>query len=148
MNKLDKQFEGLIKEISIDSPSKDFTLKVMNRIQAEATVQHRPALQNYQPVISRKAWLIIGLAFCALLIYITVSGSDTATESTPGFWSKLLGSIETINSTGMTSIWQKGMNIFGNIPPVALLIMTASMALWTLDTYLTRLRHHSSKVNL
>ena len=147
MNKLDKQFEGMMKEIRLDSPSPDFMIKVMSRIQAEAAVQHRP-LQAYQPVISRKAWIIIGLAFLALLIYITVSGSDTATESTPGIWSTLLGSVEKINSTGMTSVWQKGMNIFGNIPPVALLILTASMALWTLDTYLTRLRHHSSKVQL
>lgn len=145
MNKLDKQFEGMMKEIRLDSPSPDFMIKVMSRIQAEAAVQHRP-LQTYQPVISRKAWIIIGLAFLALLIYITVSGSDAATESAPGFWSTLVGSVEKINATGMTSVWQKGMDIFGTIPPVALLILTASMALWTLDTYLTRLRHHSSKV--
>lgn len=147
MNKLDKQFEGMMKEVRLDSPSPDFMIKVMSRIQAEAAGQHRP-VQAYQPVISRKAWIIIGLAFLALLIYITVSGSDAATESTPGFWSTLVGSVEKINATGMTSVWQKGMDIFGNIPPVALLILTASMALWTLDTYLTRLRHHSSKVQL
>lgn len=145
MNKLDKQFEGMMKEVRLDSPSPDFMIKVMSRIQAEAAVQHRP-VQTYQPVISRKAWIIIGLAFLALLIYITVSGSDAATESTPGFWSTLVGSVEKINATGMTSVWQKGMDIFGTISPVALLILTASMALWTLDTYLTRLRHHSSKV--
>jgi len=148
MNKLDKQFEGMMKEVRLDSPSPEFMIKVMSRIQAEAAVQHRPVLQNYQPVISRKAWIIIGLAFLALLIYITVSGSDTVPESSPGLWSTLLGSVEMINSTGMTSIWQKGMNIFGNIPPVALLILAASMALWTLDTFLTRLRHHSSKIQL
>lgn len=147
MNKLDKQFEGMMKEVRLDSPSPDFMIKVMSRIQAEAAVQHR-IVKAYQPVISRKTWIIIGLAFLALLIYITVSGSDTATESTPGLWSTLVGSVEKINATGMTSFWQKGMNIFGNIPPVALLILAASMALWTLDTYLTRLRHHSSKVQL
>lgn len=148
MNKLDKQFEGIMKEVRLDSPSPDFMIKVMSRIQAEAAVQHRPVLKAYQPVISRKAWIIIGLAFLALLIYITVSGSGTATESTPGLWSSLVGSVEKLNATGMTSVWQKGMDIFGSIPPVALLILTASMALWTLDTYLTRLRHHSSKVQL
>lgn len=146
MNKLDKQFEGMMKEVRLDSPSPDFMAKVMSRIQAEAAVQHRPVLQAYQPVISRKAWTIIGIAFLALLIYITVSGPDTETESTPRLWSTLLGSVEKINATGMTSVWQKGMNIFGTIPPVALLILAASMALWTLDTYLTKLRHHSSKV--
>jgi hypothetical protein len=143
MNKLDKQFEEMMKGVRINSPSPDFTLKVMSRIQAEAAEQPRPALQNYQPVIGRTTWIILGLVFAALLIYITVSGPATVTESGPGLWSNLLGKVE--SSSSVNSFWQKGMTIFGNLPPVVFLILGASMALWTLDAYFTGLRHRTIK---
>ena len=68
MNKLDKQFEQMMKGNRIDSPSSDFTLKVMSRIQAEAAVQKRPILADYQPVISKKTWIIMLVVFVLLLI--------------------------------------------------------------------------------
>ena len=143
MNKLDKQFEEMMKGVRINSPSPDFTLKVMSRIQAESAVQPRQVLQNYQPVISRTTWIILGLAFAALLIYITVSGSATAPESNSGLLSNLLGKVE--SSSTVNSFWQKGMTFLGNLPPVVFLILGASMALWTLDAYFTGLRHRTVK---
>jgi ABC-type microcin C transport system permease subunit YejE len=103
-------------------------------------------LQEYQPVISRKAWIIIGILLVALLVYIILSGTTAASESTPGFWSNLLGSVQKMNSGEVGSIWKKGITVFSSIPSVALLIVAASLSLWTLDTYFTRLRHHSGKM--
>jgi uncharacterized membrane protein YgcG len=146
MNKQDKQFEEMMKGINLSSPSVDFTHKVMSRIQAEAAVRPRRILQEYQPVISRKAWIIIGILLVALLVYIILSGTTAASESTPGFWSNLLGSVQKMNSGEVGSIWKKGITVFSSIPSVALLIVAASLSLWTLDTYFTRLRHHSGKI--
>ncbi|MBL7969258.1 MAG: hypothetical protein JNK09_19805 [Prolixibacteraceae bacterium] len=143
MDKQDKQFEQLMKGMTLSSPSADFTHRVMGRIQAEAAVMPRKVLQNYQPVISRKTWGVLGVLCVALMVYITVSGSGT--ETAPGFWSNLLGSIEKVNSQEVGSVWQKGMTWFGSIPTVALLIVASTLVLYMLDTYLTRLRHRTEK---
>ncbi len=145
MDKQDKQFEQLMKGMTLSSPSADFTHRVMGRIQAEAAVMPRKVLQNYQPVISRKTWVVLGVLCVALLVYITVSGAGSATETAPGFWANLLGSIEKVNSQEVGSIWQKGMSWFGSIPTVALLIVASTLALYTLDAYLTRMRRHTAK---
>lgn len=142
MNKQDKQFEQLMKGMKLDSPSADFMHRVMGRIQAEAAVTPKKVLQDYQPVISRKAWIVLGVLFGAMLICIMVSGSGSATESTPGYWSNLLGKVD---SKEVGSIWQKGIGWVGSIPTLAMLIIASTLALYTLDAYLTKLRHHSEK---
>ncbi len=145
MNKLDKQFAEMMKDVRIDSPSSDFSLKVMSRIQAEAAVQKRPLLQDYQPVISKRTWIILLVAFLLLIIYIAVSGNNAAPAGGSGFWSSVGKSMNVFN-TSQASILQKGAGIFSAIPPIAYLIVLASLALWTLDGFLTRFRHHPSGV--
>ena len=148
MNKLDKQFEQMIKGVQIDSPSSDFTLRVMSRIQAEAAVQRKPILQNYQPVISKRTWIILIVAFILLLIYITVSSQNATPASDTGFWSTVSGKIGGFNNQEASSILKKGTGLFTSIPTIAYLILTASMALWTLDSVLSRFRHHSSEIQI
>lgn len=148
MNKLDKQFEQLMKGIQIDSPSSDFTNKVMSRIQAEAAVQKQPILAGYEPVISKKTWIILFVIFAALMIYITVSGKDTTTTTGSGFISTILNSFNQLEVNKVSSFWQKGMGIFSSIPMVAYLIVTASLALLTLDGFLSRFKHDASKIQL
>ena len=146
MNKLDKQFEQMMKGIQIDSPSSDFTFSVMSRIQAEAAVQRKSVLQNYQPVISKRTWIILIVAFILLLIYVAVSGQDSAPASNTGFWSTVTGKIGAFNNQEASSILKTGMGLFTSIPLIAYLILTASLALWTLDSVLTRLRHQHSGI--
>jgi len=146
MNKLDKQFEQMMKGVQIDSPSSDFTLRVMSRIQAEAAVQRKPILQNYQPVISKRTWIILIVAFLLLLIYITVSSQNVAPASDTGFWSTVSGKIGAFNNQEASSILKTGMGLFTSIPSIAYLILTASLALWTLDSVLNRFRHEHSGI--
>lgn len=146
MNKLDKQFEQMMKGIQIDSPSSDFTFSVMSRIQAEAAVQRKSVLQNYQPVISKRTWIILIVAFILLLIYVAVSGQDSAPASNTGFWSTVSGKIGAFNNQEASSILKTGMGLFTSIPLIAYLILTASLALWTLDSVLTRFRHQHSRI--
>jgi len=148
MNKLDKQFEELMKGIRVDSPSSDFTLKVMSRVYAEAAVQKHHLLEDYKPVISKRTWIILIAAFVLLMIYITVSGTETKTATDSGFWSTISESLNQLKVKEASSIWQKGMGLFSSVPTIAYLILTASLALWTIDSYLTRFRHHASKIQV
>jgi hypothetical protein len=148
MNKLDKQFEEMMKGIRIDSPSTDFTLKVMSRIQAEAAVKPHHLLEDYKPVISKRTWIILIAAFVLLIIYITVSGKETTTVTDSGFWSTISGSLDQVKLKEASSFWQKGMGLFSSIPTIAYLILTATLALWTIDGYFTRLRHHTHSVHI
>lgn len=148
MNKLDKQFELLMKDIHIDSPSKDFSLKVMERIQAEAAVQKHSILENYQPVISRKAWIILIVAFLSLLIYITVSSQEATGVKDTGFMSTVQDSLQKVNTKGLSNVWQSANGLFTAIPSIAYLIVLASLALWTLDSFLTRLRNSNAEIQM
>jgi len=145
MNKLDKQFEEMMKGIKIDSPSSDFTFKVMSRIQAEAAVQRPHLLLDYKPVISKKAWIILIAAFILIMIYITVSGKDSSAAGDSSFWSTVSNSLNPLKSSEVSSIWQKGLGVFSSIPPIAYMILLATLALWTLDSYLQQFRHNHSK---
>jgi hypothetical protein len=148
MNKLDKQFEEMMKGIRIDSPSSDFTLKVMSRIQAEAAVQRRSVLQDYQPVISKRTWIIMIVAFVLFLVWITVSGQNTDSSSSSGIWTRIFSSVNSIKTSEVSSVWQKGVSMFSTIPSIAYLILTASLALWTLDLFMNRFRHHPSEIKI
>lgn len=142
MNKLDKQFAEMMKDIQVESPSSDFMLKVMSRIQAEAAVQKRPLLRDYQPVISKRTWIILLVAFILLLVYVFVAGSNAAPAANSGLLGTVSGKLQSIDTSGITKIWEKGLGIFSTIPPLAYLIVLSSLALWTLDLALTKIRHN------
>ena len=148
MNKIDKQFEQLIKEISIDSPSKGFTLKVMDRIQAEVVVQKHSLLEDYQPVISKRTWVILIAAFVFMVVYVVMSSPESSTVKEPGLWSTVTGTLQKIDTKPVSNIWQSVTGLFASIPTMAYLILTASLALWTLDLFLTRFRHSAAKVQI
>lgn len=53
-----------MKELPMESPSSDFTNRVMERITAKSTVT------QYQPLISVKAWVVIGILFVGALLWL------------------------------------------------------------------------------
>ncbi len=145
MNKLDKQFEEMMKGMNIESPSSDFIVKVMSRVYAEAAVKPKRVLQDYQPVISKRAWIIIVTVFLLLLVYIIASGQSSP-ENNTGFLSNFFGKVSTLNNEGATSALKAGMGIFTTIPPVAYLIVISSLGLWTLDSVFQRLHKRASEI--
>lgn len=148
MNKQDKQFEQLMKGMHIDSPSKDFSLRVMERIQAEAAVQKPSLVEDYQPVISRKVWIILLVAFVALVVYVLGFGPESSQVENPSLWSAIPEALPKVNTKGLSTIWQSTTGLFTSIPTMAYLIVLASMALWTLDLLLTRLRTTSPDIQV
>ena len=147
MNKQDKQFGELMKGMKIESPSTDFTFRVMSRVYAEAAVHRKPLLANYQPVISKRTWIILIVAFLLLMVYITISGQDASAGESTGFWDTLFGKMEAFNTKEASSVLKTGTGLFTSIPTLAYLILIAALALWTLDGFLSKFKHQHSEVH-
>jgi hypothetical protein len=116
----------------------------MSRVYAEAAFKPKRILQDYQPVISKKAWIVIIAAFILLLVYIIASGQSTS-QGGSGFLSDLLGKLTPANDKGAASALENGLSFFKAIPPIAYLILISALALWTLDSILQRIRQNASE---
>ncbi|HET6559359.1 MAG TPA: hypothetical protein VFG54_18690 [Prolixibacteraceae bacterium] len=148
MDKLDKQFEQIMKGVKIESPSKGFTMNVMERIQAEAATQKRSVIEDYQPVIGRKAWIVIIAAFIGLMAYIVLAGNETTQAPQSGIMSAIAESAQKLNTKGVSNMWESVNGMVASIPSIAYLIIIASSILWSLDIYLTRMRNAQSTIQL
>lgn len=148
MDKLDQQFEQLMKGMTVHSPSKGFSMKVMERIQAEAAVQKKSLLEDYQPVIGTKTWILMIAAFVALIVYVIYSGNNTAPAQDNGVMSVLADSVQKLQTSKVSNVWQTANSLFASIPSVAYLILLASLALWTLDMFLTKMKHANSHLQM
>ena len=132
-----------MKGVKVESPSEDFRIKVMSRILAEAAVMRRPLLQDYKPVISNRTWIVLSGIFVALVSFIifqAINATPSATDQ--GVLSTFADSMSKVN----TSLVHKGFGLFSSIPTVAYLIILASLSLWTLDSFLSKLKHHPSNI--
>ncbi|MBL0736115.1 hypothetical protein JI750_04415 [Flavobacterium sp. GN10] len=71
MRESDKNIEQLIEKImaenNLQSPSIDFTSKIMANVQ----ILEEKKLITYKPLISKPIWILIGLAVAALVIYVS-----------------------------------------------------------------------------
>lgn len=81
MKESDKDIENLIdkmmSETTLDSPSIDFTSKVM----AQVLVVEKSKAMVYKPLISKFTWFVIGLALIALVVYPSFfAGTDSNIE--------------------------------------------------------------------
>jgi uncharacterized membrane protein len=78
MRESDKNIEQLIEKMmaeeKLQSPSIDFTSKIMANVQ----ILEEKKLKTYKPLISKPIWISIGLAVAALVIYVSLfSVSET-----------------------------------------------------------------------
>lgn len=148
MDKLDKQFEQIMKGVKLESPSKGFTMKVMEQIQAEAALQKRSVREDYQPVIGRKSWILIIAAFIGLIVYILLTGNETTQAPPSGIMATLAESAQKLDTRGLSTMWESVNGMFASIPSMAYLIIIASSILWSLDFYLTRMKHGQSNIHV
>lgn len=148
MDKLDKQFEQIMKGVKLESPSKGFTMNVMQRIQAEAVIQKRSVIEDYQPVIGRKAWIVIIAAFIGLIAYVLFTGNETTQAPQSGIMATIAESARKLNTTGVSNMWASVNGMFASIPSMAYLIIIASSILWSLDIYLTRMKRLHSTIQM
>ena len=67
-NKNDKLIHNLINEAGLDNPSADFLSKVMDKIETQKVTQ--PIV--FQPLISKRMWLLIVLFTIVALVLLSV----------------------------------------------------------------------------
>lgn len=123
-NKEDKLIRSLINKAGKEMPSDDFTAKLMKKIEVS------PAPVVYQPVISTRTWIIIGLAIASLFGYIGFSSS--LEQSTPYF--------EDLNKINNFSEWIINIFNFGiqfDLSPAIFWSILGVFLLWTIN-YLLR----------
>lgn len=70
-DKFEVIFDRLMREEPLESPSFDFTDKVMDKVYA---LESESSIV-YQPPISKRAWFIIGTCFAAFFAYVLINGS-------------------------------------------------------------------------
>jgi hypothetical protein len=75
----DEQLKSILQKAGMEEPSADFTDRLMAKIQAAPI---RPFV--YQPVISRKGWLLSIIAFTTICFLITLSPAEPG-SAIPGF---------------------------------------------------------------
>jgi hypothetical protein len=71
--KLEAMIERLVQDDILESPSLDFTEKVMHKIQALET----SSSTLYKPLISRNTWLLIAFLFMSLVAYIILNANPS-----------------------------------------------------------------------
>ncbi|WP_405205642.1 hypothetical protein [Aquimarina sp. LLG6339-5] len=75
---MEEQFNDikrLVKEAGVENPSVDFLQNVMHNVSVENTSSNKPLV--YQPLISRKAWVVIGLIVIGVLISLPFLSDGT-----------------------------------------------------------------------
>ena len=71
----DKDIRLLVKETGVLQPTPDFSKKIMDEVQNTSS----GVAVVYQPLISKKIWMVIGLSICVILIMplFVADGSDS-----------------------------------------------------------------------
>jgi hypothetical protein len=80
-NRVDKNLENLVekmmKDTSLETPSFDFTSKIMSNVLAT----DKQKFISYKPVISKRGWLIIFAAIGSLITWMIFNVSENKTSS-------------------------------------------------------------------
>lgn len=77
--KLEAMLEQLMRDDVLESPSANFTHKVMDEVYA--IEESSSSVFQYKPLISKKAWWVIAIVFTVLIAYIWTRGG-ASTEPT------------------------------------------------------------------
>ena len=128
-------FKDWFKEMPREKATADFSTKVMKRVMSEWTLNPT----GYQPIISKKAWWIMGImAFIITSILFSLHSSlpnsaDLSNQSQT-FYGIILSKIFTLFSMGIERL--------NNISPVVAVGALAIIALWFFDQLFTRTVRH------
>ncbi len=135
----DNELKSIIQGIPLDSPGKDFTLKVMQRVYEEKTAGLKVADEK---LFGKGFWIILALfALLALSMFLVyVSGNDTGTLLSE-FWSKSAGG-------GISQKYDTFFSNLGSLPVSIGGILLASSILVIIDKFLPQVLTHPSRQNL
>lgn len=126
----DKELRKLLKEIQLESPSKEFTLKVMDRVWEEKTALAKSETVKSEKILGRGFWIILGL-FVLLFLAVVLFANQEPTES--GQISKFF---EGIGNSSISKQYQSVFSNFGSLPLSIGGILLASSLLIFIDKFL------------
>ena len=93
MNESDKNIQNLIdkmiSENSLESPSIDFTSKIMSQV----LVIEKSKIKAYKPLISKSTWIFIGICLIALTVYSVYSGGNISNLKIVNLYSDKVSSL-------------------------------------------------------
>ena len=127
---LDNELKSLIKEIKLDSPGKDFTLNVMNRVLEEKTATEQVKDER---ILGKGFWIILLLFVILIAAMFIFSGNGIQEE---GQISKLLSNV---GNGSLTSGYQSVFSKLGTLPLSIGGILLASSVLLFIDRFLPQI---------
>jgi hypothetical protein len=110
-----------IKETTLESPSNDFTNKIMNDVWA----MEKSKATTYKPLISKTGWMIIFTGFTAAIVYLFLNGGAQSDGHT---WSFGPGVKNFINSFSDFHLFQFS-RITINVIVLSAILMLAQITL-------------------
>jgi len=103
-----RQFvDRVMKETSLESPSYNFTSKVM----ANVLAVNKSKATTYKPLISRKGWILIFAGIIAVLLYLLLSDSTQAASHSWLIDFSGKNFIPTLNSSNLFQFSQLTINV-------------------------------------
>lgn len=123
MNGEDQLLKSLFAE-GKEIPTSSISEKVMQHIEKSSEVF------EYKPLIGKKAWIIIGSTFSAIMIYLISESTDTAALKTPELVTLLGSGFLKLKSSFSLEIGQI------RIPQIPSTLLTAMVALIIVGVYL------------
>ena len=131
----DMELRKLLKEVQLDTPSKDFTIKVMNRVWEEKSIQSRVEVIKNERILGKGFWIIL-ILFIALFAAVVFTSGNGGQEA--GQLSKLMQGLQNEEvSEGYKSFFSN----LGSLPLSISGILLASTLLVFIDRILSSVGH-------
>jgi hypothetical protein len=137
---LDNELRSLIKGVKLESPGKDFTSKVMNRVFEEKVAIEKVKVKD-EKLLGKGFWIILFLFVALIAAMFVFSSSGIQTESQ---MSKLLSGA---GDGTLTQGYQSFFSNLGSLPLSIGGILLATSVLVLIDRFLPQIMPHHSLQN-
>ena len=130
----DQKLKEIFKGLELESPSANFSARVMDRI-----FEEKAAIEQVkkEPVLGKGFWIIMGLFAGLFAAVFLVSGNAGATEGVFGF-------LKQVNTTEVSAGYQSFFEKLGTVPLSIAGILLASSFLLFLERFLNSRSHYFS----
>lgn len=131
----DKKLKELLREVKLESPGNDFTMKVMNRVWEEKSIQSRVEVIKNERILGKGFWIILVL-FVGLFAAVVFTSGNGGQEV--GQLSKLMQGLQ---NEGVSEGYKSFFINLGSLPLSIGGILLASTLLVFIDRILSSVGH-------
>ncbi len=131
----DKKLKELLREVKLESPGNDFTMKVMNRVWEEKSIQSRVEVVKNERILGKGFWIILVL-FVGLFAAVAITSGNGGQEA--GQLSRLMQGLQ---NEGVSEGYKSFFSNLGSLPLSIGGILLASTMLVFIDRILASAKH-------